>query len=150
MLDRVTNKMHVSSKKCPQATSQERKVYVSLVLSIVENNLRPQCDKAEDYLKKARALDPTSAVALKASFINLYMQQKYEKSLIFSHKWLEHHPTDVGGHLHMASALYQLHQKLDSLTYYEKALSFDARKPAARRKLFWSGLHCKRSVCMYQ
>ena len=33
----VINKMHVSSKTCPQATSQERKVYVSLVPSVPEN-----------------------------------------------------------------------------------------------------------------
>ena len=61
----------------------------------------------------------------------MYMQQKYEKCLKFSHKWLEHHPTDVAGHLHMASALYQLYQKLDSLIYYEKALSLEPRNPAA-------------------
>ena len=33
----VINKMHVSSKTCPKATSQERKVYVSLVPSVPEN-----------------------------------------------------------------------------------------------------------------
>ena len=33
----VINKMHVSSQTCPQATSQERKVYVSLVPSVPEN-----------------------------------------------------------------------------------------------------------------
>ena len=33
----VINKMHVSSKTCPQATNQERKVYVNLVPSVPEN-----------------------------------------------------------------------------------------------------------------
>lgn len=82
-------------------------------------------------MKKARALDPTSSPVLKASFTNTYLQRKYEKSLKFGYKWLEHHPTDVAAHLHVASALFQLQQKLDSLTYYKKALSLEPRNPAA-------------------
>ena len=90
-----------------------------------------QFNRAEHYLKRARELDPTSAAALKASFTNTYMQRKYDKSLKFGFKWLEHHPTDVAAHLHVASALFQLQQKFDSLTYYEKALSLEPRNPAA-------------------
>ena len=90
-----------------------------------------QFNEAEYYLKKARALDPVSAAVLKASFTNAYMQRKYEKSLKFGHKWVEHHPTDVAAYLHVASALFQMQQKLNSLTYYEKALSLEPRNPAA-------------------
>ena len=70
------------------------------------------------------------------------------KSLIFSHKWLKHHPTDVGGHLRMTSALYQLHWEIGQFDILWESLIFWTEKPCCLKKAILEGPTLQ-EVCMH-